>query len=60
VTTPTMREVRRGEEPDELLLVGTDHRVVILRGYGLTPDEAHRMREAAVTLLGGMTAEAAR
>jgi hypothetical protein len=56
----TLREVRRGDEPDELLLVGTDHRVVILKGYGLTPDEAIRMREAAFRLLGGTTAEAAR
>lgn len=52
--------MRRGAEPDELLLVGSDHRVVILRGYGLTRDEAHRMREAAFALLAeGRTAEVA-
>jgi hypothetical protein len=46
-----LREVRRGHEPDELLLVTTEGRVVILLGYGLTPDERIRSREAAVTLL---------
>lgn len=39
-----LREVRRGDEPDELLLVRADGRVVILLGYGLTPDELIRMR----------------
>jgi hypothetical protein len=50
---PTLRAVCRGDEPDELLLVGSDHRVVILKDYGLTLDEAIRTREVAFTLLGG-------
>lgn len=60
MTAPVLRDVKRGPEPDELLLVGSDHRVAILKAYGVTLDEAHRMREAAVVLLGGTTAEVAR
>lgn len=47
----TLRDVRRGDEPHELQLVTTDNRVVILFGYGITPDERVRMREAAFKLL---------
>jgi hypothetical protein len=46
-----LREVRRGADPDELQLVTTDGRVILLTGYGLTPDEKIRMREAAFKLL---------
>jgi len=46
-----LREVRRGDDPDELQLVTTEGRVIILLGYGLTPDEQIRSREAAFTLL---------
>jgi hypothetical protein len=48
---PGLRQVRRGDDPDELQLVTTDGRVVILRGYGLTIDEQIRTREAALKLL---------
>jgi hypothetical protein len=47
----TLREVRRGPEPNELLLVDEAGRVTILLGYGLTLDEQSRTREAAITLL---------
>ena len=39
----TLREVRRGDEPHEVLL-----------GYGLTVDEQIRTREAALKLLGDL------
>jgi hypothetical protein len=47
----TLREVRRGDELHELQLIDSDGRVVILLGYGLTPDEQIRMREAALRLI---------
>jgi hypothetical protein len=47
----TLREVRRGDELHELQLIDSDGRVVILLGYGLTPDERIRMREAALRLI---------
>jgi hypothetical protein len=46
-----LREVRRGDDLNELQLVTTDGRVVILLGYGLTPDEQIRMRETALRLI---------
>ena len=55
-----LREVRRGEDPDELQLVTTDGHVILLSGYGLTPDERIRTREAAVTLLSEALASQAR
>ena len=54
MTAPTLREVRRGTEPDELLLVDTAGKVIILRGYdGISKDEAVRFCERAFALLGG-------
>jgi len=50
-TKPPVIQVRRGAEPHELHLVAADGRVTILLGYGLTPDEAIRSREAAIKLL---------
>lgn len=47
----TLREVRRGRAADELVLVGSDGRAVLLKGDGATPDEAVRMAEAAYRLL---------
>ena len=47
----TLRQVRRGDDPNELELVTTDNRVIILVGYGLTPDEQIRSRESALKLL---------
>ncbi len=47
----TLREVRRGDDLNELQLVTTDGRVIILLGYGLTVDEGIRSREAALKLL---------
>jgi hypothetical protein len=47
----TLREVRRGVELNEVELVLTDNRVLILVGYGLTPDEQIRVREAALKIL---------
>ncbi len=48
---PGLRQVRRGDEPHELELVTADGRVILLSGYGLTPDERVRMREAAFKVL---------
>ncbi len=47
----TLREVRRGDDLNELQLVTTDNRVVILLAYGLTLDEQIRTREAALKIL---------
>jgi hypothetical protein len=47
----TLREVQRGRAADELVLIGSDGRAVLLRGDGVTPDEAVRMCEAALKLL---------
>ncbi len=52
----TLREVRRGDDLNELQLVDTDGRVVILLGYGLTVDEGIRSREAALRLLSELVA----
>lgn len=47
---PGLRDVRRGVELNEVELVLTDNRVLILVGYGLTPDEAAlRILSAVVT-----------
>jgi hypothetical protein len=50
---PTLRGIYRGGAPDELILLGTDGRCVLLKGDGLTQEEAVWMREAAISLLGG-------
>jgi hypothetical protein len=55
MNAPTLRQVLRGHDPDELLLIGSDHRTVILKAYGLTEDERIRTREIAYRLLGGTT-----
>jgi hypothetical protein len=47
----TLRGVRRGDEPHELQLLDSDGRIVILFGYGITPDEKIRMCEAALRLI---------
>lgn len=52
----TLREVRRGDDLNELQLVTTDNRVVILLAYGLTVDEQIRTRESALRLLGDLMA----
>jgi len=46
-----LSEIRRGEQPDELLLIDTTGAVLILHGHGVGPDEAMRTREAARRLL---------
>jgi hypothetical protein len=46
-----LREVRRGDDLHELQFVDSDGVVVILHGYGLTPDEQIRSREAALRLI---------
>jgi hypothetical protein len=48
---PTLREVRRGRAADELVLLDTAGRAVLLRGDGATADEAVRMVSAALDLL---------
>jgi len=47
-----LREIRRGDGPDEIFLIQTDGSVVILHGHGVHADEAARTREAALKLLG--------
>ena len=47
----TLRDVRRGDEPDELYLLTSDNRAVILVAYGLTPDEKIRTAGEALRLL---------
>jgi hypothetical protein len=49
----TLREVYRGRAADELILVDTDGRAILLRGDGLTEDERIRMRERAFAVLSG-------
>jgi hypothetical protein len=56
---PTLRSVYRGAGPDELVLVGSDGRAVLVKGDGLTAEECVRMREAAFRLLGGTSDPAA-
>jgi hypothetical protein len=48
---PTLREVRRGRAADELVLLDSDGCAVLLKGDGVTPDEAIRMVSAALDLL---------
>jgi hypothetical protein len=47
----TLRAVQRGRAADELVLIGSDGRAVLLRGDGATPDEQIRMCAAALDLL---------
>jgi hypothetical protein len=44
--------VRRGEEPDELYLVTSDGKAILLHAHGVHPEERMRVREAALKLLG--------
>ena len=53
MTAPTLREVHRGRAADELVLVDSDGRAILLRGDGLTEDERIRMRERAFAVLSG-------
>lgn len=48
---PTLRDVRRGVEPDELELTTTDGTVLILHAHGVHVDERRRTREAVLQLL---------
>jgi len=48
---PVFREARRGDEPDEILLVDGDGLVLIVRAHGIGPDENVRTREAVLRLL---------
>jgi len=48
---PTLRAVRRGRAADELVLISSDGRAVLLRGDGLTPDEQISMCETALQLI---------
>ena len=49
----TLRSVYRGRGTDELVLVDSDGRAILLRGDGLTDDERIRMRERAIVVLSG-------
>jgi uncharacterized Rossmann fold enzyme len=46
-----LREVRRGEQPDELFLIDMSGAVTILHAHGVNPDEQLRTREGARRLL---------
>lgn len=48
---PALREVRRGEDLDEIQLVATDESVLIVHAHGLHADEKLRTRETALKLL---------
>jgi hypothetical protein len=50
----TLREIRRGEAPDEIVLVAEDGRAIILRAHGIHDDERRRVRESAMWLLIGL------
>jgi hypothetical protein len=50
---PTLRRVYRGRGADELVRIDSDGRAVLLKGDGLTLEEAIWMRERALALLGG-------
>jgi hypothetical protein len=50
---PTLRAVFRGRATDELVLIDADGRAVLLKGDGLTQEEAVSMAHAAFRLLGG-------
>lgn len=47
----TLREVLRGEAPDEIQLITTDGSVLIAHAHGVHDDERLRTREAALRLL---------
>ncbi len=47
-----LRQVRRGDDVDELHLIDTAGRVVILHAHGVHDDERLRTRERALQLLG--------
>lgn len=46
-----LREIRRGEQLDEIYLVDIEGRVVIVHAHGIHDDERLRTREAALRLL---------
>ena len=46
-----LREIRRGEQADELELIDSQGGVVILLSYGVTAEERARVRETAMRLL---------
>ena len=53
--TPTLQAVRPGRAPDELVLVDSTGRCVLLRGDGLTLEESIWMCDRALHLLRGTT-----
>lgn len=48
---PTLRDVRRGQNADELVLITSENHAILVRGDGATPDETIRMADAALRLL---------
>ena len=50
--------VERGKDHDVLELIDADGNVVLLRGWGVHPDEQRRTREAALQLILGVLATA--
>jgi hypothetical protein len=57
VTPVTLREVRRGAAADELYLVDSEGKAVLLHAHGMNPDEQIRTRELALKLLSEGLAE---
>jgi hypothetical protein len=48
---PCLREIRRGENADELELIDATGNVLILHAHDVHPDEQLRTRELALKLL---------
>jgi hypothetical protein len=46
-----LREVRRGDDGDEIHLIDTEGRVTIVHAHGIHDDERLRTRERALQLL---------
>lgn len=49
--TAVLRDVRRGEAPDELEVIDTTGAVLIVHAHGVHADEKLRTREAVLKLL---------
>jgi hypothetical protein len=47
----TLREVLRGTEPDEILLLDSAGKITIVLAYGIHDDERARTREIALRLI---------
>jgi hypothetical protein len=48
---PGLREIRRGEAPDEIEVIDEEGYVLLARAHGVTPDERLRVRERLLRLL---------